>query len=69
MTNNSHIHSQNNFPPIIERLKTAYKQWIAIERNLPRCERYGLGQKVDLLFTDLLDILQRASFSSICSDS
>ncbi|HOX40944.1 MAG TPA: four helix bundle protein [bacterium] len=59
--------NHNNFPPVIEHLKDAYKQWILIERNLPKCERYGLGQKIDLLFTDLLDVLQKASFSPIDS--
>ncbi len=57
--------SQSTFPPVIEHLKSAYKQWIVIERNLPKCERFGLGQRVDLLFTDLLDILQKASFSPV----
>ena len=65
MTNSFHNNSQSNFPPVIEHLKNAYKQWIIIERNLPKCERFGLGQRVDLLFTDLLDILQKASFSPI----
>lgn len=52
---------------MIEHLKNAYKRWILIERNLPKCERYGLGQKIDFLFIDLLDILQKASFSPIDS--
>lgn len=65
MRNSFHEQSKSNFPPVIEHLKNAYKQWILIERNLPKCERYGLGQKVDFLFTDLLDILQKASFSPI----
>lgn len=34
-------------------------------RNLPKCERYGLGQKIDLLFIDLLDLSQKASFSPL----
>jgi len=60
------FHDQNSkFPPVIEHLKSAYKQWILIEHNLPKCERYGLGQKVDNLFTDLLDKLQKASFASL----
>lgn len=67
MSNNFHGQSQSNFPPVIEHLKSAYKQWISIERNLPKCERFGLGQKVDFLFTDLLDTLQKASFSPIDS--
>ncbi|MFA4996426.1 MAG: four helix bundle protein [Patescibacteria group bacterium] len=65
MSNNFHGQSHSNFPPVLERLKNAYKQWILIERNLPKCERYGLGQKVDILFTDLLDILQKATFSPV----
>ncbi|MFH1909697.1 MAG: four helix bundle protein [bacterium] len=57
--------SQSSFPPVIERIKNTYKQWILVERNLPKCERFGLGQKVDLLFIDLLDLMQKASFSPI----
>ncbi len=67
MSNTFHERSQSNFPPVIEHLKNAYKEWILIERNLPKCERFGLGQKVDILFTDLLDILQKASFSPLDS--
>jgi hypothetical protein len=65
MHNIFHRQSQSNFPPVIEHLKNAYKRWILIEHNLPKCERFGLGQKIDFLFTDLLDILQKASFSPI----
>lgn len=65
MANNFHKQSQSNFPPVIEHLKNVYKRWILIERNFPKCERFGLGQKIDFLFTDLLDLLQRASFSPI----
>lgn len=32
---------------------------------MPKCERFGLGQKVDFLFTDLLNNLQKASFSPL----
>lgn len=56
---------KSSFPPVIERIKNTYKQWILVERNLPKCERYGLGQKVDLLFIDLMDLMQKASFSPI----
>ena len=57
--------SQSSFPPVIEHIKNTYEQWILVERNLPKCERFGLGQKVDLLFIDLLDLSQKASFSPI----
>ena len=65
MSNSFQNHPQLIFPPVIERIKNTYKKWILIERNLPKCERFGLGQKVDALFIDLLDRLQKASFSPI----
>lgn len=68
MANNFfHNNFQTNVPPVIEHSKSIYKKWLVIERNLPKCERYGLGQKINLLFIDLLDILQKASFSPINS--
>lgn len=65
MANGFQDRPQSTFPPVVERTKSAYKKWILVERNLPKCERYGLGQKVDSLFIDLLDLLQKASFSAI----
>lgn len=66
--NISHHHnSKPNFPPIIELTKGVYKQWLPIQRNLPQCERLGLGHKIDCLFLELLDTLRKASFSPINS--
>jgi len=67
MSSSFQDHPQPTFPPIVERTKSAYKKWILVERNLPRCERFGLGQRVNILFIDLLDLLQKASFSPIDS--
>lgn len=52
---------------MLEHTKSAYKQWLPIQRNLPICERLGLGQKIDHLFVELLDSLRKASFSPIDS--
>ena len=65
MSSSFQDHPQSAFPPVVERIKSTYKKWILVERNLPKCERFGLGQKVDTLFIDLLDLLQKASFSPI----
>ncbi|MCX6809887.1 MAG: four helix bundle protein [Candidatus Berkelbacteria bacterium] len=32
---------------------------------MPKCERFGLGHKIDSLFIDLLDIAQKTSFSPL----
>lgn len=46
-------------------MKSVYKRWIPIQRNLPKGERFGLGQKIDHFFIELLETLHRASFSSV----
>ena len=55
------------FPPVLELVKSCYKRWIPIQRNLPKGERFGLGQKIDRLFIQLLETLHRASFSSVAT--
>ncbi len=49
---------------MVERLKAAYLLWLPIHRNFPKSERFGLGQKVDASFLELLEALHRAAFSS-----
>ncbi len=51
--------------PVVERAKAAYKNWIAIHRNIPRTERFGIGLKIDSLFLELLEILRAATYSPI----
>lgn len=48
----------------MENVKSVYKSWLPIQRNLPKGERFGLGAKIDQLFITLLEKLHRASFSS-----
>jgi hypothetical protein len=50
---------------VLERVKTIYKSWLSIQRNLPKSERYNLGQKIDNLLLDILETLRKASFSPI----
>jgi hypothetical protein len=52
-------------PPVLEKVKYIYKIWLPICRNLPKSERYNLGQKIDGLLVEILETLHRASFSQI----
>ena len=49
------------FPSIIQKQKYVYKFWLTISRNFPRIERLGLGQKIEGVFLDVLEL----SFSCI----
>jgi hypothetical protein len=35
--------------------KEAYNVWLALHRNFPKVERFGLGQKIESAFLDILE--------------
>jgi len=46
---------------IIVREKEAYCLWQKLHHDFPKTERFGLGQKIDLLFIEILEL----SFSTV----
>lgn len=54
--------SNRNLPLVISREKEAYKYWQTLHRNFPKVERFGLGQKIDLIFLDILEFTYTASY-------
>jgi len=51
--------------PVIERAKTAYKTWLIVHRKMARSERFGIGDRIDALWLDLLDSLRKAAYASV----
>ena len=49
--------------PVLERAKRAYLLWLPIKRNMPREERFGIGEKIDGLLLETLDGLRVATFA------
>lgn len=58
---NVSVHTQEGIP-IIARLNEAYKLWHSFLIHLPKITRYTLGEKIDRLFTDCLEIALLASY-------
>jgi len=48
-------------PGVILKQKQAYQLWLSLHRNFPRVERLGLGQKIETVFLDILEL----SFSCV----
>jgi len=57
-TYNSTIKSppQRDLPQVIQKLKEAYSFWLTIYRDFPKVERYGIGNKIEQTFLDLLEL-------------
>jgi len=50
--------------PVIEKAKTAYKLWVVAHRKMARTERFGIGDRIDSLWLDLLDALRKAVYAT-----
>jgi hypothetical protein len=47
---------------VIQKTKDAYLLWYSYYQILPKTHRYSLGQKIDNLFTEIIEALAAASF-------
>lgn len=48
--------------PILKRLITVYKSWHETMPNLAKTSRYTLGEKIDTLFLEVIELIYAASF-------
>lgn len=51
-------------PVVIHKLKDAYQFWLALQRNLGRAERFGIGRKIDWTFLEVSELCFTASYLS-----
>ncbi|OGZ64088.1 MAG: hypothetical protein A2730_03065 [Candidatus Staskawiczbacteria bacterium RIFCSPHIGHO2_01_FULL_39_25] len=42
-----------------------YKTWMEIHRNMERAARFGIGNKVDVLFLRILELLRKSMYAPI----
>ena len=45
------------------REKNVYQYWLGLYRNFPKPERFGLGEKIDILFLELLEKTYNSTYS------
>jgi hypothetical protein len=48
--------------PVLERIKQAYLLWHEYHSTLPKVHRYTFGEKIDVLFTELVEATVSAVF-------
>jgi hypothetical protein len=49
---------------IMAKFLSAYVEWNAITRHIPKIHRYSLGVKIDRLFADIIELVSLAQFST-----
>lgn len=53
---------QRNLPGVLEKIKSAYILWHEYHSILPKTQRYSLGNKIDKLFVEIIELLACAAF-------
>ena len=62
-------HTSNSTPPpailpVLQKIKSAYLLWYGYYQTLPKTQRYSLGQRIDSLFIEIIEVVATASFLS-----
>ncbi len=47
---------------MLERLKSAYILWCGYYQKIPKIHRYSLGEKLDILFVEIIEAVACATF-------
>jgi hypothetical protein len=48
--------------PLLQKLKTIYLLWYGYYQTIPKPHRYSLGQRIDNLFVDTIEVVAGAVF-------
>ena len=48
--------------PLLQKVKGAYLLWYGYYQALPKAHRHSLGQRVDALFVEIMEMIASASF-------
>jgi hypothetical protein len=62
-------HPDNTTPPrtilpVLEKLKTVYKLWHEYHELIPKSQKYSLGNKIDSIFIEIIEMVASAAFST-----
>lgn len=67
MTELNSPHSVNSTPPrallpVLQKVKSSYKQWFEFYNLIPKSHRYSLGVRIDTLFVEIIESIAIATF-------
>ncbi|MEX0652231.1 MAG: four helix bundle protein [Candidatus Paceibacterota bacterium] len=48
--------------PVLQKLKELYLLWFSYYQNIPKLHRHSLGNKIDKLFVESIEMIAQANF-------
>jgi len=58
----NYITTPRELPQVILKSKDTYRFWLTIYRDFPKVERYGIGNKIEQTFLDVLEYMLCLSY-------
>ena len=58
------MESPRGLPQVILKQKECYRLWLILYRNFPKVERFGIGNKIEQTFLDVLEFTFCLSYLS-----
>ena len=49
---------------MLDKLKTVYKLWHEYHEKIPKSQKYSLGNKIDSIFIEIIEMVVSAAFAS-----
>ncbi len=50
--------------PVLDRVKIVYKLWHEYHEKIQKSQKYSLGNKIDNIFIEIIEMISSAAFSS-----
>ena len=65
MIEHSNLPPPAKAPSVLFKAKTAYSHWLKLYRKIAKPERFGIGEKIDVLFLEILELAHSSRFASL----
>jgi len=59
---NEHVSPPPRLPVVISKAKETYQFWLKLQRDMSKTERFGIGQKIDKTFLEILELSFASSY-------
>ena len=52
-------------PTVLFKVKQIYSYWLKLYRKIAKPERFGIGEKIDFLFLEILELAHSSRYASL----
>ncbi|MBI2086977.1 MAG: four helix bundle protein [Candidatus Zambryskibacteria bacterium] len=65
MTEHSNLPPPAKAPSVLFKAKETYSYWLKLYRKIAKPERFGIGEKIDILFLEILELMHSSRYAPV----